>query len=114
MRKITLEDGSIRYEVMEQLLTEEEYQRAFLQNAPVIPGACLTNWKRPVISDGAAVHPLDVPAAMARDKLHGLNIEYTPDDGSGGGGRPIFESRGQRRAFLKSMGYHDRDGGYGD
>jgi hypothetical protein len=112
MRKITLEDGSIRYEVMEQLLTEEEFERAF---PPVqIPGAALTAWKRKIMSDGAAVHVSQIPEAMARDKLHGLNIEYTPDDGQGGGGRPIFESRGQRRAFLKSMGYHDRDGGYGD
>jgi hypothetical protein len=59
-------------------------------------------------SEAMAVHPDQVPEAMARDKRHGVPTEYTRD------GRPIFTDRGHRKAYLRSYGVHDKRGGYGD
>jgi len=106
-----------RYVIDGKDVSKEEFDAAFPEKSfteAVGDGSGLIAWHRPVVSDAAAVHVKQIPEAMARDKLHGLDIEYTPDDGEGGGGRPKFTSRGQRRAFLKSMGWHDNSGGYGD
>jgi hypothetical protein len=107
MRKVTLDDGQVRFEVFGHLLTEEEFDAAFPKEDGE-PGSSFCAWKRAIESDSLAVHPLQVPAAMARDKLHGLNVEYLPD------GRPKLVDRGQRRKMLKSLGFHDNDGGFGD
>ena len=66
-------------------------------------------WRRGLESTALGVHPDQVPAERARlKKLTGHDIEFSRD------GDPILRSRGQRRAVMKAIGYHDRDGGYGD
>jgi hypothetical protein len=74
------------------------------------PGGHLpANWTAGATrSEAAAVHPDQVPEAMARDKKHGVPTEYDR------AGRPIFTDRGHRKKYLRSYGYHDKRGGYGD
>lgn len=73
-----------------------------------------TSWQKPIASDGVKIHVRRVPAAMKRDAERGVPTEYTPHDENGGGGRPIFRSRKHRRDYLKMLGVHDNDGGFGD
>lgn len=62
----------------------------------------------PLISDAAGVHPRQIPEAKASLAAAGIRCEFTST------GAAIFESRGQRKAVLKHLGLHDKDGGYGD
>lgn len=62
----------------------------------------------PKLSDALKVHPRQIPAAMARDKRHGVPTDYHPD------GRPIITSRAHQKRLIKSLGYFNQDGGYGD
>jgi len=63
----------------------------------------------PLKSDAMAVHPSQIPEAMARNKKHGLHVEYDPVDG-----RPILPDRAARRQLMAIEGVHDNQGGYGD
>ena len=71
------------------------------------PGGQLpTTW--PMTSEAAAVSADQVPAAMERDKKAGVPTQYDKT------GRPVFTDRGHRKAYLRSHGYRDNSGGYGD
>lgn len=84
-------------------VTKEEFDRAF-PDKPIRHGDDLAiGWHKPVLSDALAVHPAQIPAAMARDKANGLNVEYTPD------GRPILTSQGQKRKMMRSLGVHENN-----
>lgn len=100
-----------RYEIDGQEVTRAQYDAAF-PDKPVAEacgdGAGLVAWHRPVLSDGLAVHPEQVPEAMERDRRHGINTQYDAE------GRPVLTDRGMRRRLLKSLNMHDGDGGYGD
>lgn len=60
----------------------------------------------PMLSDGMAVHPRQIEAAMAADKAKGVPIEYAAD------GRAKYVNQGQRNAHLKAHGFHANNGGY--
>ncbi|MFH1567916.1 MAG: hypothetical protein ABIL09_07930 [Gemmatimonadota bacterium] len=64
------------------------------------------NW--PMLSDAAGVAAHQVAAARAKSIRDGVPTEFTPD------GRVIFRDRAHRARYLKTIGMHDRDGGYGD
>jgi hypothetical protein len=90
-------------------VTKEEFDLAF----PYKPlegkapgGQHPAGW--PFKSDALAVHPKQIPEAMARDRAHGIETEYDPEDG-----RAIMKDPGHRRAMMKSLGYHDNDGNDG-
>jgi len=105
MRKITLDDGSVRFEVMGQLMTEEEFDRAF---APEAPDPCsLIGWK-PLVSDALAVHPKQVKEATDDAEKKGVPTEFRRD------GRPIFRTREHRKRYMQKYGFFDKAGGYGD
>ena len=57
-----------------------------------------------IVSEGAAVHPKDRDAAAEHARKRGHAIHF--DDQ----GRPHFNSPRQQRAYLKSIGMHNRDG----
>ena len=63
----------------------------------------------PVISESAGCHPSQIREMQehARKKA-GVHLNFTPD------GRAIFESPGQRKKYLRSVGIRDNNGGYGD
>lgn len=120
VRRVFGENGKPdRFYADSEEITEAEYQ-TLCPDKPIGDGSGLIAWKRPVISDALAVHHSQIPAAMARDKAHGLSVEYTPDDGQGGGGRPILTDRDLRKRYIASFKdqdsklYHDQSGGYGD
>lgn len=58
----------------------------------------------PIWSDAAAVHPSDVPQTKQMLSSHGVHVEFSSD------GRPKFENAAHRRAALRRLGMHDRNG----
>ena len=61
----------------------------------------------PLKSEALAVHSKQIPAVMARNKKHGLNIRYDRM------GRPVFTDAGQRRALMKIEGAKQMNSYYG-
>jgi len=61
----------------------------------------------PVRSDALAVHSKQIPQVVARNKRHGLSIEYDKI------GRPVFTDAGQRRKLMKIEGYRKMNSAYG-
>lgn len=71
------------------------------------PGGCnLGCW--PMLSDALSVHPKQVEQANARNKKHGVNVEYRPD------GKAVVPDRAARKRVLRLEKFHDNNGGYGD
>jgi len=64
------------------------------------------NW--PMASDAAGVHPDQIAEATAMSIKKGVPASFTPD------GRVIFTSRKHRKDYCRSIGMHDRNGGYSD
>lgn len=62
----------------------------------------------PMKSEAAGVHPTQVADAYEEAKRNGVPTDFTKD------GRAIFRDRDHRRRYLKSIGLHDRNGGYSD
>lgn len=62
----------------------------------------------PMESDALACHPSQVEAMEARNKKHGIRVNYKPD------GTAVIPDRGERRRLLRLEGMVDRAGGYGD
>ena len=54
-------------------------------------------------SEGAAVHPVDRAAAEAHARKRGFTIDFDHH------GRPHFTSHAQQKAYLKTIGMHNRD-----
>ena len=103
-------DGD-HYFVDNREVTKEEFDILF-PDAPSDestgePGSSLCGWK-PIVSDALAVHPRQVEEATLDAAKKGCPTEFLPD------GRPILTSRSHRKQYLKSYGFHDRRGGYGD
>jgi len=89
-------------------VSKRAFKRAFPDKSLAGGQDCITAWKKPVLSDGLAVHPRQIPAAIERNRRHGVHVDYHSD------GRPILRQRGERRALLRIEKAHDNDGGYGD
>lgn len=69
----------------------------------------IQSWTRPLQSDGAGCHPSQVKEFNEKAKSAGFTgVSFTPD------GTCNFSTRGQRAKYLKHIGMHDRNGGYGD
>lgn len=58
----------------------------------------------PIWSDGAAVHPDQVPTARRDLERHGVHVDFDK------WGRPRFDNAAHRRAALRRMNLHDRRG----
>jgi len=63
----------------------------------------------PIKSDAAGVHPAQVDSFQEQSAKMGVPTEFDKSTG-----QAIFRSRGHRAKYLKTMGIHDRNGGYGD
>lgn len=63
---------------------------------------CNSRW--PIYSESAGVHPDQIAEAKAFNKMHGLNVDYTPD------GRPEFRDARHRERFLKAWRLYDKTG----
>ena len=100
MRGTIKDDG---YFIDGQKVTKRAFDKAFPPK-PIRSGDQLAiGWHKPVESDALAVHPRQIPEAMAHDKRHGLSIEYLPD------GRPKLTSQQQKRDMMKSLGLHENN-----
>lgn len=84
----------------------KDQTEAQVEPAPENPGGSLIGWTKPMLSDAYKVHQSQIPEAIARDKKHGLNIEYTSD------GRPKIKSQAELRHMMRSFGHHQKNGGY--
>ncbi len=106
-------NGARRFEIEGQEVTEEEFYAAtpargveMLSEGKPPRGHTAGAW--PMLSDALAVHPNQIDAARARNRHHGVLVDYAPD------GRAILPDRGARRDLMKLEGCHDNEGGYGD
>ena len=79
------------------VLDGEEYTRDYQSEMSGMQGSC-ASW--PMKSDAAGCHP-----SQAKE---------VPTDFCSETGQAIFTSRQHRAKYLKAMGMHDRNGGYGD
>ena len=98
--------GAEHWYIDGEVATQAEFEAAF-PDRPLGNGRGLCGWK-PIVSDALAVHPDQVAEATEHAKKMGVPTDFQPD------GRPILTSRSHRRAYLKTYGFHDREGGYGD
>ena len=55
------------------------------------------------VSEGAAVHPKDAQDARDHARKHGFAIAFDRE------GRPPFPSHTQQKAYLKTIGMHNKD-----
>lgn len=60
------------------------------------------------LSDALGVHPDQVPEAMEHARRHGVPTDFAED------GRAVIRSRAHQKALCKVLGFHNKDGGYGD
>jgi|HubBroStandDraft_2_1064218.scaffolds.fasta_scaffold639216_1 hypothetical protein len=96
-----------RYLIDGQEVTREVFEESF-PDKPLGDGTGLIGWN-PLASESLAVNPKQIAAAKEDAQKKGLGqVEFTKD------GRPIFESRAKRAAYMNAYGYFDRNGGYGD
>lgn len=59
-------------------------------------------------SDALAVHPDQIPEALADAQRRDVKIAFEGD------GTAVWKSRRDRKNYCEAYGYHDKDGGYGD
>lgn len=69
-------------------------------------GTAITGAK-PLKSDALACHTSQIPAIVARNKKHGINVRYDR------AGRPVFTDAGQRRALMKLEKVRQQNSYYG-
>ena len=62
----------------------------------------------PMRSDAAGVHPDQRQEATEQSVKDGVPTHFD------GLGRAVFTTREHRRRYLRTIGLHDRNGGYGD
>lgn len=99
-----------RYFLDDVEVTKAEYDEAFPDKLKLgeemTPGVHLpSGW--PMISDSMAVHPDQIPEVLARNKRHGINIEYLPT------GQPVLRDAAQKRELMRAEGFFDKGGAYG-
>jgi len=63
----------------------------------------------PMKSDAAGVHPSQCGEFYEKSAKMGVPTQFDSRTG-----QAIFTSRGHRAKYMKSVGIHDRNGGYGD
>ena len=83
-----------------------KYKRDYQTEILGPSGGCATY---PLKSDGAGVHPDQIGEYTKHSEKMGVPTNFDSTTG-----QAIFESRGHRKKYLKMMGMHDRNGGYGD
>lgn len=109
--KITGKAGKERYFVEGKEVSREEFDSAFPDHR-IEPGDVCgaghqpSAW--PLCSEGAAVHPDQIPEATESAKNKGVPTSFTSD------GCPIFTSRQHRKEYLRAYKMRDHDAGYSD
>lgn len=88
-------------------VSEAEYREKLPEQAGVPMFATAINDAKPLRSDAMAVHPKQIPQVMARNKRHGLNVEYDRH------GRPVLRDSGQRKKLMKIEGLKQQNSYYG-
>lgn len=89
-------------------VTEKEF-RKFFPDREGTPGMTMAiRDAKPCKSNALAVHPTQIEQARARNKRHGINVDYEAHSG-----RPIFTDSGQRRKLMKLEGVRDRNSYFG-
>jgi hypothetical protein len=90
-------------------VTKAEFDTTFPKKPLGVPMQAQNPACWPMKSDALACHPEQIPEMMERDRKRGIASEYDPKDG-----RMILKDRGQRRDIMRSLGFHDNNGSYGD
>jgi hypothetical protein len=90
--------GEERYFIEDREVTKAEFHKAGTRHSikEILGRTVATqNFSRPLELDALGVHPNQVPAAMARDRRHGMAIEYTKD------GTPLVKSEQEKRDYMR-------------
>lgn len=107
---IRWDKGKAHYFLNGKEVTKAAFDKEFpdkrIEPGEVAGGQQPSCW--PMTSQGAAVHPDQIPEAMESARKKGVPTDFTPT------GEPIFTGREHRKRYLHAYGYHDKDGGYGD
>jgi uncharacterized protein YigE (DUF2233 family) len=85
-------------------VSEEEFAEAF-PDREGMPNFGHRSGCWPMMSDACAVHPKQVEQANARNKRHGVNVEYSPNSG-----RAIIPDAKAYKKLRKLEGYHFNNG----
>lgn len=109
--RIVIDKNGTRYILDGREVTEDEYRKVYpapeLGTGAFMDSVSCSAW--PMLSDGMAVHPLQIEEARKSAEAKGVPTDFNPEDG-----RAIFRDRDHRRRYLKAYGVHDNHGGYGD
>lgn len=90
-------------------ITMEDGRTAVRDYATELSGRPMPTGTWPMKCDAAGCHPDQIPAMREHARrVAGVAVDFTSD------GRAIFESPGQRKRYLRSVGLRDNNGGYGD
>lgn len=100
-------------------ITREEYDEAcpnkiedLLASGITLPGQTPSCWPMQTgLSHGILPHQIE--KAMEFDRKNGVPTEYVKT-ADGYAAHPVFTDRAHRKAYHKSRGCHDNNGGYGD
>lgn len=91
-----------------QEVTRAMYRAAIPEKKGVPMFATAISAANPLKSDALAVHPEQIPEAVARNKKHGLTgLAYDRQ------GRPVFTDSGQRKKLMKIENVRQRNSYYG-
>jgi hypothetical protein len=89
--------GDERYFIEDRQVAKAEFDKVTRSKLKDVLGKApaTQNFSRPLELDALGVHPEQVEAAMARDRRHGLAIEYTKD------GTPLVRSEQEKRDYMR-------------
>lgn len=82
-------------------------QERIAQQKKVPMCATAISTAKPLKSDALAIHSSQREKIMARNKRHGINVEYDRQ------GRPVFTDAGQRKKLCKLEGVRQLNSYYG-
>jgi hypothetical protein len=88
-----------------QVVSREEFDAAFPDQEGVPGGTPSAGY--PIRSDAMAVHRDQIPEAVARNRRHGLEVQYERSTG-----RPILHSQVEKRKLMKIEKFHDKNAYY--
>lgn len=92
-----------------KVVSEDDFRAAFPEREDhrAVMFATAYSLTRPLASDALAVHPKQIEEARARDKRHGVSVDYDRH------GRPLFTCAAQRRKYMQMRKVRQLNSYYG-
>jgi hypothetical protein len=97
-------DGSIMLDDGDEAMRDFEAEHGGFRHSPGL-------WEGGIDCDACGIDPSQIPEAMDHARRNGFRPDQVNFDSDG---RCHMDSRKTRKAYLKTIGMYDRNGGYGD